>query len=569
MKKYIPSLEWLRHYRKSWLSGDISAGLTVGVMLIPQGMAYSMLAGLPPIYGLYTVTLPLILYAMLGTSRQLAVGPVAMVSLLIFSGISQFAAPESENYIQMAILLALMVGIMQLSMGVLKLGFLVNFLSHPVISGFTSAAAVIIGTSQLKHLLGIKVEGERFIELVQQIFSKIHEFHNISLIIGIASISMLVAIRKWNKKFPGALIVVISGILAVYFNQWHLEGVKIVGKIPEGLPSFSLPQLNLDNLQNLLPTALTIALVGFMESIAVAKAMHLRHKSYHLDADQELRALGIANIAGAFFKSFPVTGGFSRTAVNNQAGAHTGLASLISASLIILTLLFFTPLFYYLPNAVLAAIILVAVYGLIDTHEFRHLWKTDKTDFTLFTIAAAGTLIMGIEEGIIIGVLLSIGLLVYRVSYPHFAELGYLKDYEEFRNISRFPNAVKEDEIVIFRFDAQLFFANANYFKDNLYHIIRHRRHPKFVIVQASGITSIDSSAVHMLDDLIKDLGEKGITLLFSDMIGPFRDKFIQSGLAHKIGKKHCFTNLHDAYEYAKGKGCAPDENIALQHFLD
>lgn len=569
MKKYIPSLDWLRHYRKSWLNGDISAGLTVGVMLIPQGMAYSMLAGLPPIYGLYTVTVPLILYALLGTSRQLAVGPVAMVSLLIFSGISQYAEPESESFIQMAILLALMVGVMQLAMGVLKLGFLVNFLSHPVISGFTSAAAVIIGTSQLKHLLGIKVEGEKFIQLIQQIFSKIHEFHTISLMIGISSIFILLAIRTWNKKFPGALIVVIAGILAVFLGQWHEEGVKIVGKIPEGLPSLSFPVINVNMLEHMLPTALTIALVGFMESIAVAKAMHLRHKSYHLDADQELRALGIANIAGAFFKSFPVTGGFSRTAVNDQAGAHTGLASLISASLIIMTLLFFTPLFYYLPNAVLAAIILVAVYGLIDIHEAKHLWKTDKTDFTLFTIAAGGTLIMGIEEGIILGVILSIGLLVYRVSYPHFAELGYLKEQEEFRNISRFPDAIKEDEIIIFRFDAQLFFANTSYFKDKLYHIIRHRRHPKFVIIQASGITSIDSSAVHMLDDLIKDLSEKGITILITDMIGPFRDTVIRSGLAHKIGKNHCFTSLRDAYSYAKGKGNPPDENIALQHFTD
>lgn len=539
----------------------------MGVMLIPQGMAYSMLAGLPPIYGLYTVTIPLIIYALLGTSRQLAVGPVAMVSLLIFSGVNQFAKPESESFIQMAILLALMVGVMQLAMGILRLGFLVNFLSHPVISGFTSAAAIIIGTSQLKHLLGIKVEGEKFIQLLHQIFSKIDEFHSLSLLIGISAMLILVAIRKWNKKFPGALIVVVGGILAVYFGQWHQEGVKIVGKIPEGLPSFLIPNVNLTLLQQLLPTALTIALVGFMESIAVAKAMHLRHKSYHLDADQELRALGIANIVGALFKSFPVTGGFSRTAVNDQAGAHTGLASIISASLIILTLLFFTPLFYFLPNAVLAAIILVAVYGLIDTYEAKHLWKTDKIDFILFTIAAAGTLIMGIEEGIILGVLLSIGLLVYRVSYPHFAELGYLKEHEEFRNVTRFPDAVKEDEIVIFRFDAQLFFANTSYFKDKLYHIIRHRKHPKFVILQASGITSIDSSAVHMLDDLQKDLTERGIKLLITDMIGPFRDAFIRSGLAHKIGKEHCFTSLTDAYQYAKGNGRSPDENVALQHF--
>ncbi len=549
--KYIPSLAWIKNYDEKWLSGDISAGLTVGVMLIPQGMAYSMLAGLPPIYGLYAVTIPLIIYALMGTSRQLSVGPVAMVSLLISSGIGHLAAAGSEQYIAIAILLAFMVGIIQFSMGIFRLGFLVNFLSHPVIAGFTSAAAIIIAMSQFKHLLGIKVSGEKFLDIATQIFENIGQTHPATFIIGLVSVGVLIVVKKIHKMIPGPLVVVVLGILVVYFAGLFDQGVKIVGEIPGGLPSFSMLAMDFSTINSIVPTALTIAFVGFMESIAVAKAIHAKHKNYKLDANQELVALGVANIAGSFFKSFPVTGGFSRTAVNDQAGAKTGLASLISAVLIILTLLFFTSYFYYLPNSVLAAIIIVAVYGLIDVKEAKHLFHADKTDFYLFMASALGTLVLGIEEGIILGVILSIAVLVYRVSYPHFAELGQLNEGKDFRNILRFPGATTRDEIIIMRFDAQLYFANSNFFKDNVHQLIAGRKNPKFFILDASPVCIVDSTAVHALMDLHAELEAEGITFLFANLIGPVKDLLNKSGLTKMVKSEHSFMSTKDAYDYA------------------
>lgn len=549
--RFIPAIDWIQNYNKKWLSGDLSAGLTVGVMLIPQGMAYAMLAGLPPIYGLYAVTIPLILYALLGTSRQLAVGPVAMVSLLIASGVGQLASGGTDEYIAYAIALTLLVGVIQLSMGIFRLGFLVNFLSHPVIAGFTSAAAVIIGFSQFKHLLGVKASGEKFLDIIGQLASQVSNTNLLSLAIGIATIVMLVVLKKVSKVVPGPLVVVLLGILVVYLGGLTDHGVKIVGDIPGGLPTFSLPVLDLSVFSALLPTALTIAFVGFMESIAVAKAIHARHKDYTLDSNQELIALGAANIGGAFFKSFPVTGGFSRTAVNDQAGAKTGLASLISAGLIILTLLFFTSYFYYLPNTVLAAIIIVAVYGLIDYKEAIHLWHTDRTDFILFMSVAAGTLILGIEEGIILGVVLSLAVLVYRVSYPHSAELGRIGAGKDFRNISRFPDAEVSDPVVVMRFDAPLYFANINAFRDKTEKLIAKRKSPRYFIWDAGPVSSVDSSALHILADLVKSLKSSGVTFMIANMIGPVRDKVADAGVTDLVGKEFCFVSLADAYDFA------------------
>ena len=564
-QKYIPSLSWLRNYNKSWLSGDISAGLTVGVMLIPQGMAYSMLAGLPPIYGLYAVTIPLILYALLGTSRQLAVGPVAMVSLLIASGVGHLAETGTEQYIVYAIALALMVGIIQFSMGFFRLGFLVNFLSHPVIAGFTSAAAVIIAFSQVKHLLGVKASGEKFMDIVGQLAQQIGNTNIYTLSIGIASIILLVVLKKINKFIPAPLIVVLLGILAVYLGGLTAYDVRIVGEIPSGLPSFIIPVMDIPVFKTLLPAALTIAFVGFMESIAVAKAIHARHKDYTLDANQELIALGVANIGGAFFRSFPVTGGFSRTAVNDQAGAKSGLASLISAGLIIITLLFLTGYFYYLPHTVLAAIIIVAVYGLIDFKEATHLWHTDRTDFVLFMLVAIGTLILGIEEGILLGVLLSVGILIYRVSYPHFAELGRINNSRDFRNIQRFPEAEIHPEVAVMRFDAPLFFANTAYFRDKIEQLTAYRKSVRYFIWDAAPVSNIDSSAMHAIHDLTDSLRTSGITLLIAGMIGPLRDKLSTAGIIDYVGKDHCFVSVSDAYHFAVEGQTNPAAHIATQ----
>ncbi len=553
IKSFIPAVEWITHYQKEWLKGDVSAGLTVGVMLIPQGMAYAMIAGLPPIYGLYASTVPLILYAIFGTSRQLAVGPVAMVSLLTATGVSVLAEAGTETYIALAISLALLVGVIQFVLGLFRMGFLVNFLSHPVISGFTSAAALIIGFSQLKHLLGINIPRSHHIhEILLHALEKSSEINWATFGVGMGGILLILGLRRINRAIPGPLMAVLFGILVVsLLGLDEAYGVKIVGTIPEGLPQFSMPLFDLPTFSALLPTALTIALVGFMESIAVAKAIQSKHRDYKVDANQELIGLGLANIGGAFFKSYPVTGGFSRTAVNDQAGAKTGLASVISAVVILLTLLFFTTYFYYLPKAILASVIMVAVFGLIDLKEARHLWHSDRRDFIMLLVTFLATLSLGIEQGIGIGVLLSLGMVIYRTTRPHLAILGRIPDTPFYRNIDRFTNLEVRDDVLILRFDAQLYFANVNFFRNKIEELTEGReKQLKAVIISADSMNNIDSSGIHALEEVARDLEENGIRFFLVGVKGPVRDALERSGFTQKLGKDHFFLRIQDAIHH-------------------
>jgi len=567
IKNFLPFLQWVKTYNSDDFKGDLSAGLTVGVMLIPQGMAYSMLAGLPPIYGLYASTLPLIVYALLGTSRQLAVGPVAMVALLISAGISPLAAVGSAEYVKLAILLALMVGLFQFLMGVFRLGFIVNFLSHPVISGFTSAAALIIGLSQLKHLMGINLERSNHIhKILWQAVERIDELHVPTLILGVSAIVLILVIKRWNKRIPGPLIVVILGILAVYFLKLDAGGMKILKEVPSGFPQPSLPWADWSTFNSLIPTVLAISLVGFMESIAVAKAIQARHRNYEVVSNQELIGLGAANILGSFFSSFPVTGGFSRTAVNDQAGARTGLASIISAVLIILTLLFLTPLFYYLPKAILASIIMVAVFGLIDTAEAVHLWKHDKKDFAMLFVTFIATLSLGIEEGILIGVVLSLAIVVYNAAYPHVAKLGQISGTDVFRNTSRFPDALDHPDVLIIRLDSPLFFANINYLKERWEQWEQEKGDAlQCVILNAKGITSLDSSAVHFLEEVVENYKTRGIQFYLTGVLGPVRDVLSHGGQVDAWGRGTFHAHVMDAYKTFRGEGADIDANVTLQ----
>lgn len=565
MKKFLPILDWLPNYQKKNLTGDLSAGLTVGVMLIPQGMAYSMLAGLPPIYGLYASTIPLILYALFGTSRQLAVGPVAMVALLIASGVGALAEIGSDNFIGMAILLSLMVGVLQLAMGIFRLGFLVNFLSHPVIAGFTSAAALIIGFSQLKHLLGVAIPRGKVHETLYNVYQHFGEINWITFTIGAAGIGVILILRKINRKIPSPLVVVLLGLGSVYLFGLHEYGVKIVEEVPAGVPSFSLPSLDMNALGDLLPIALTISLVGFMESIAVAKSIQKKHKDYEVVPNQELIGLGMANIGGAFFQAFPTTGGFSRTAVNDQAGAKTGLAAIISAALVILTLLFLTDYFYYLPKAVLAAIIMVAVVGLIDVKEAKHLWKTDKRDFAMFAITAIATLVLGVEEGIAIGVGVSIIALLIRVSYPHIAVLEKEAVSNTYLNNSRFQQMEKDEKTLIVRLDAQLFFANTGFFQSKLQQLEQSYTDLKTVILDARGINNMDSSGTHALHDIVSDYQQREIRFMMTNVKGPVRDLLKRTALTELIGEENFHLSIEDAVEASNDQPVAIDRTITLQ----
>ena len=554
LKNYIPILDWLPNYKKSWFKGDLGAGLTVGVMLIPQGMAYASIAGLPAVYGLYASIIPIIIYAVFGTSRQLAVGPVAMVSLLTATAIGAFEGLSISDYISYAILLAFLVGVIQFLLGVFRLGFLVNFLSHPVVSGFTSAAALIIGLSQLKHLLGIDIERSHHInEIIMNALQKANEINWVAFTIGIIGVLIIIGIKKINKSLPSQLFSVIFGIIIVsIFNLGEGEyAVKIIKEIPNTLPNYQLPLLDLSTIQLLIPMALTIALVSFMESIAVAKAIQIKHRDYIVIPNQELISLGLANVFGSFFQSFPTTGGFSRTAVNDQAGAKTGLAAIISALLIVVTLLFLTPLFYNLPKAILASVIMVAVFGLIDYKEAIHLWKSNRTDFFLLVVTFIATLTIGIEKGIGLGVILSLAMVIFKTTRPHVAVLAKVPGTHFYRNIERFEGIIRpKEDILIVRFDAQLYFANTAFFKEKLEELVIEKgKKLKLIIIDGESMNNLDSSGVHTLLEVIDDYTSKKIEVSFSGIKGPVRDAMEKGGVIEKISFNHCFMSIQEAID--------------------
>ena len=552
IKNNLPIFDWLPAYKKVDFKGDLWAGLTVGVMLIPQGMAYAMIAGLPPIYGLYAAFLPQVIYSIFGTSRQLSVAPAAMISLLIVAGISEFADQGSEAYIGLAILLALIVGILQLLFGIFRMGFLVNFLSQPVISGYTSSAAIIIGLSQFRHLLGIDMPSSNLIhEILYNTSIHFNEIHVNTIVIGVLSIGLLVFLKKISRSLPGPLIIVVVGIAIVSLFNLDATGVKIIGTVPRGLPGVSIPVISLADISNLLPLALLISLVSFMESITIAKVIQSKKKNYKISANKELVGLGMANISGSFFGTFPVSGGLGRTAVNEQAGANTSLASWISAALVGLTLLFFTPLFYNLPKAILAAIIMVAVFGLIDVKTVVLLFKTNKKDFAMLLVTFLSTLLFGVQTGIITGVVLSLGLVIHRSVYPHLAELGKLSDTNYYRNLSRFPEATERKDALIFRFDSELYFANINYFKVRLEQMIARKGDDlKVIILNAQSIYALDSSAVKGLEEIVEGCKNQGIEFYMTEVIGPVRDMLRKTGLFDKIGEDHFRMRIQDALDY-------------------
>lgn len=555
----LPVASWVLHPKREDLRADLIAGLTTAVMLIPQGMAYAMLAGLPPIVGLYASTVPLVVYALLGSSRQLAVGPVAIDSLLVATGVGMMAEPGTQTYVGMAVLLAAMVGTLQLGMGLVRAGFLVNFLSHPVISGFTSAAALVIGTSQLGQLLGIGLDRGPVHEILHQAMARIGETEPLTLAVGAGSVITLLALRRLAPRVPAALVVVVAGTLAVWGLGLHEHGVAIVGTVPAGLPSFALPSLDADAMTTLLPTAITIALVAFMESISVSKSIATR-QGYEIDANQELRGLGLANLAGSVFGAYPVTGGFSRTAVNASAGARTGMAGMITAMVVGLTLVLLTPAFYFLPKAVLAAIIMVAVFGLIDLREVRHLWQVERSELGVLLLTFAATLALGVKEGIAVGVGASLAWHVVRTTRPHTAVLGRLPGTDVFRNVQRYPEATPEPGVLAVRIDAQFFFGNVTFLKETLRTLVDHAGtpvqppvhppvHPPIhtVVIDAASINRLDSSADAALHELHQWLASRGVTLRFAGIKGPVRDMMHRTGLWERVGEDHIHFTVADA----------------------
>ncbi len=546
-RKLLPILQWGPGYERANLRSDLAAGLTVGAMLVPQAMAYALLAGLPPEVGLFAATIPVIVYAFFGTSRQLAVGPVAIVSLMTAAALAPLVEEGAASYIAAAALLALMVGVIHIALGVGRLGFLVNFLSHSVLIGFTAAAAVIIGFSQIKHILGISIERkEQFYETVAEVGQNVGNTNTATLVLGVSALASLFLLKRYLPRVPAALVVVIGSILAVEAFDLESRGVKVVGDIPNALPAFGLPDVSGSLLGSLATTALVITLVGFMESIAVAKVYARRHR-YEVDPNSELIGLGAANVASGLFGGYPVTGGFSRTAVNDTAGARTPLASLITAGVVLLTILFLTPLLAALPNAALGAIIIMAIVGLIDITEMRHIAHVKRSDLVGLGVAFVATLVLGIELGIAVAVVASMLVVFVRISKPHSAVLGHVDGTTSYRNVDRFPEAHTLDGVRIIRIDAALSFINAA----NIKKLILEQAdtivdEPRALVLDASGINDLDATGVEMLSETILDLDERGVMVHLTDVKGPVRDVLLRAGIWGDLGDR-VHTSTHDA----------------------
>ena len=549
MLQAFPFVSSLRGYNKRKFSSDLSAGLTVGALLVPQGMAYAMIAGLPPVYGLYAAIFPQLIYTLFGTSRQLSVGPVAMDSLLVATSISTLAEIGSEYYISLAIMMAAIMGMVQLIMGMMRLGFLVNFMSRPVMSGFTSAAALIIGFSQLRHLLDLDIPRSKYIhEIMHYALIHIAYIGWLNFWIGIFGIVFILMLKKYDQRFPaGIVLIILTTVLTYYLSSYEIV-LPHIGVIPTGLPSFQLPQITVQLLRSMSPMATTIALIAFIEAYSVSFAIQRKHSSdYQILPNRELIALGLANIISSAMHCYPTSGGFGRSAVNDNAGAQTVVASWISAAFVLITLLFLTPIFFYLPKVTLASLIMVAVWGLVDYTLPRQLWRVDKSDLAMLLASFLGTLILGIEKGIAIGVGLSLVTLIYKTSEPHTAWLGKVQGTNYYRNLMRYKDAIDLPTVSILRFDARLYFANVNALKLKIEEEINRKPSLQTLILDAQSISDIDSTGLSGLLEIKDMLDKSGINFKMVSLIGPVRDKLERAGVRKALGSDNFAPSIDDA----------------------
>ncbi len=555
LKKWIVPeltlLRWISSYDSKTARADATAGLTVAVMVIPQSMAYAVLAGMPPIYGLYASVVPLLIYPLFGTARQLAFGVIAIDMLVVAAGVGLIAQPGTTNYIMLVLLLSIMVGVIQLIMSVARLGFIVNLLSKPVILGFTAAAPIIISLSQIDNLLGLQImHRPNIYALVEAYWNNLWEINPIAAIIGGSSILLLLAFKKYYESAPKALIVVVASGIIIWVLQPTPFSINLVGNVPGGLPSFEVPSFRFSDLRRLLPTAITLALVQFMSVISLGKTFGFKH-GYSVKANYELFALGSANILGGLFQSVPTSGSYSRSAINDQAGAKTPLANIFSAVVVIITLLFLTPLLYYIPMPALAAIIIVAALGLIDIEAVKSMFITKERDgyialFTFFT-----TLLIGIQEGILLGIAASLFDNIVRNSRPNLAVLGRVKDDRIFRDIKNFPKAQQVEGILVVRVDASFSFNNAEYMKRFIMDKSDESDRPiSYVVVDGQSINDMDTTAIETLEMMIQDLKNSGIELYFAGLKGPVRDVMMRSGLSRKMGGQHFHLTPDKAVRY-------------------
>ena len=554
----IPILDWGRRYNRETFTNDAVAALIVTIMLIPQSLAYALLAGVPPEVGLYASVAPLLLYAVLGSSSVLAVGPVAVVSLMTAAAVGEHATAGTHAYWQIAITLAFLSGGMLLLMGVLRLGFLANFLSHPVISGFISASGLLIALSQLKTIMGVKAEGHNFVDLLLALIHQASSTHLLTFLVGALATAFLFWVRKGLKPVllqmglapKAADIIAKAGPVAAiaittalaWSLDWQVQGMKLVGTVPQGLPPVTAPLWDLTLWQELLVPALLISVVGFVESVSVGQTLAAKRRQ-RIEPNQELVALGASNLSAAFTGGFPVTGGFARSVVNFDAGAVTPAAGVLTALGITLASLFLTPALYYLPQATLAATIVVAVLSLVDMGILKSTWNFSKLDFIAATTTLLATLLIGVESGLVIGVVVSLALFLFHASRPHIATVGLIPGTEHFRNVLR-HDVLVSPKLVCLRVDASMFFANARAVEDRINSEVATRPELEHVLLQCSAVNDIDSSALESLEAIASRLKDSGISLHFSEIKGPVMDKLSTTHFLELLNGQVFLTNF-------------------------
>jgi SulP family sulfate permease len=558
--RLIPAIGWLRGYSRQTLEADLLAAVIVTIMLIPQSLAYAMLAGLPPQVGLYASMLPLVAYALFGSSRVLAVGPVAVVSLMTAAAVGRIAEPGSAEQLAAAVALALLSGLVLIAMGLLRLGVLANLMSHPVVSGFITASGILIAASQARHVLGISSGGDTLPEILASLGRGIDGAHPATMVIGVGAAAFLFWVRKGLKPLliraglgprpadalvkAGPVATVAATTLAVAALGLDELGVKVVGAIPRGLPPFTVPPADAALWAELLPAAVLIAVIGFVESVSVAQTLAARRRQ-RISADAELVGLGAANIAAAFSGGYPVTGGFARSVVNADAGAETPMAGVLTAGGIALTALFLTPLLRLLPQATLAATIIVAVLSLVDLAAIGRTLAYSRSDFAAMAATILGVLLVGVEAGILAGVTLSVLLYLWRTSRPHMAVVGQIPGTEHFRNVLRHQVATSPAVLSV-RVDESLYFANARALADRVYDLAASRPELRHVVLQCSAVNFIDASALESLEALCERLDAAGIAFHLSEVKGPVMDRLGRSHfLGHLTGR--VFLSHHQA----------------------
>ncbi|KEO85510.1 sulfate:proton symporter [Erythrobacter sp. JL475] len=543
LKRYFPILEWGRSYNRDILTSDLMAAVIVTIMLIPQSLAYALLAGLPPVVGLYASILPLMLYAVFGTSRTLAVGPVAVISLMTASAAGAVAGQGTAEYLEAAITLAFLSGVMLAILGLLRAGFLANLLSHPVISGFITASGILIATSQIKHIVGVKAGGDNWPEMIGALASVIGDINLTTIAIGIPAMAFLFWVRKGAKPAlqslgmparaadmtakAGPVVAVALSIMAVIFFDLEAAGVAITGSIPQGLPPFALPSTDLALIEQLWVPALLISIIGFVESVSVAQTLAAKRRQ-RISPDQELIGLGASNIASAFSGGYPVTGGFARSAVNFDAGAQTPAAGAFTAVGIALATLFLTPLLYSLPIATLAATIIVAVLSLVDLRTPQRLWHYSKADFAAHAATIAITLLAGVELGVIAGVVVGLLLYLWRASRPHAAIVGRVPETEHFRNVDR-HKVFTVPHILSIRIDEALTYLNARWLEEYVLEQVADRPAVRHVILMCSAVNEVDASGLESLEAINHRLGDAKVGLHLSEVKGPVMDRLKRS----------------------------------------